>query len=63
MQYSDTNHVRMVRIPNSLHIEKIYISESMLEEAIQHPDITVLGEAEEIGFDESGSILNLGRVC
>ena len=59
----DTNHVRMVRIPNSLHIEKIYISESMLEEAIQHPDITVLGEAEEIGFDESGSILNLGRVC
>lgn len=59
----DTTQVRMVRIPNSLHVEKIYISENMLEEANQHPDITVLGEAEEIGFDEQGNILNLGHVC
>lgn len=58
----DTNHVRMVRIPNSLHVEKIYISENMLEEAIKHPDITVLGEPEKIGFDDMGNILDLGYV-
>lgn len=57
----DFRQVRMVRIANSLHIEKIYISESMLPEALQHPNITVLGEPEELVFDQQGNLVDLGK--
>ncbi len=57
----DFNQVRLVRIANSLHIEKIYISESMLPEALRHPDITVLGKPEEFAFDGQGNLIDIGR--
>ncbi len=58
----DMRQVRMVRIANSLHIEHILISESMLEEARQHPEITVISEPQEICFDAEGNLLDLGQV-
>lgn len=53
--------IRMVHIANSLHVETIYISESMLEEAKQHPNITILSEPEELVFDELGNIPHVGK--
>ncbi|MDR3592118.1 MAG: lactate racemase domain-containing protein [Negativicutes bacterium] len=57
----DLSRVRMVRIANSLHIDKIYISENMLEDALRHPDITVLGEPGEMAFDAGGNLTDIGR--
>lgn len=58
----DLSGVRVVRIANSLHVEKIYISESMLSEAVSHPNITVLGKPEDIAFDEQENLLGLGKI-
>lgn len=57
----DPGNVRLVRIANSLHIEKIAISENMLQEAASHPGITVLGEPAETAFDERGNFSDLGK--
>jgi len=57
----DFAQVRMARIANSLHVEELYISESMLAEAKQHPQITILSEPQEIPFDAQGNVLNLGN--
>jgi len=57
----DLSRMRMVRIANSLHVEKIFISENMLEEALAHPDMTVLGDPEDMGFDEKGNLTDIGN--
>jgi hypothetical protein len=57
----DFNQVRLVRIANSLHIETTYISESMLPEALAHPDISVLGKPEAFVFDDKGDLVNIGK--
>lgn len=48
---------RMVRIPNSSHVDKIWISQSLLDEAKEHPDIEILGEPEDMQFDENGNLV------
>ncbi|MDR3530256.1 MAG: lactate racemase domain-containing protein [Rhodopila sp.] len=53
----DMSKLRLVRIKNTLHLETILISEAMLHEALGNPDISVLGPAEDWGFDERGSLL------
>jgi hypothetical protein len=52
----DHNNPRVVRIKNSLKIGEICISESLMEEAIENPDIEILGEPEEIVFDENNNL-------
>ncbi len=52
----DINHIRMVRIPNTLEIGEIWISESMLEDARKNPDIEILSDAEPMPFDEDGNL-------
>ncbi len=47
---------RIVRIPNSLHIEHIQLSESYLEEARLNPQITVESKPEPFPFDENGNL-------
>jgi hypothetical protein len=47
----DLTKVRMVRIHNTLELKEIWISESMLPEALEHPDIEVLGEPAPMVFD------------
>jgi hypothetical protein len=46
----------IIRIPNSLHIEYIEISESLLEKAKQIPDMEILDEAKDFSFDISGNL-------
>jgi hypothetical protein len=52
----DAGRLRLVHIRNTLHLDMIRISEAMLEEAHQHPDIVVAGEPEEWKFDSFGNL-------
>lgn len=47
----DLNKVRVVRIQNTLEIGEIWISESMMEEALKNKNIEVLSEPEELALD------------
>jgi hypothetical protein len=53
-------YVRMIRIANTLHVGEIYISESMLKEAEQHPNIDVIGEPRKWIFDKAGNLMDIG---
>jgi hypothetical protein len=55
-QVVDKN-ARIVRIKNSLELEYIEISESLLVQAMQNPNITILGEPQEMAFDQLGNLL------
>lgn len=56
----DVSKLRMVRIPNSLHLDEIFVSEVMLSEADQHPDISLLTQPEDFIFDPSGNLTDIG---
>ncbi|MDR1536295.1 MAG: nickel-dependent lactate racemase [Planctomycetota bacterium] len=53
---SNTAAMRVIRIPNSLHIEKIRLSESYYNEAIAHPLIEVLENPAEMRFAATGDL-------
>jgi hypothetical protein len=57
---ADMRRIRMIRIPNTLRLEEIYVSECMLEEARQNPNISILGMPAEIAFDGEGNLLDIG---
>jgi hypothetical protein len=44
----------MVRIPNTLHLEHVYLSENLVDEALENGNVEVVGEAAEPEFDENG---------
>ncbi|MBP2638388.1 MAG: hypothetical protein H6Q72_4295 [Firmicutes bacterium] len=56
----DWNKLRMVRIPNSLRLEEIYISEAMLPEAAEQKAVLVLTEPAEFVFDSAGNLSDIG---
>lgn len=58
---ADPAKVRLVRIANSLNIEEIAVSESLLAEAAGYPGLTVLGEPADWGFDAYGDLSNIGK--
>lgn len=49
-----SQQARIVRIPNTLSLETIYVSESVLPEIEQHADIEIVGELEHFHFDDDG---------
>ena len=48
---------RLVRISNSSHVDEIWISESLREEAEANPLLEIIGEPEEFPFDAEGNLL------
>ncbi|OOM80840.1 lactate racemase domain-containing protein [Clostridium sp. BL-8] len=50
------DNVRIVRIPNSLHIEHIMLSEAYYEEVKNYPDLVIESEPEYLEFDEEGNL-------
>ncbi len=52
----DEEKPRLIRIENTMKMEKIYISEAMLEEARRNPAIEILGEPAPMAFDENGNL-------
>jgi uncharacterized protein (DUF362 family) len=57
---TDRSRLRVVRVPNTLHLEHIEISESLLDEARRNPGISVIGEPKEWAFDPQGNLTDLG---
>jgi HEPN domain-containing protein len=47
---------RIVRIRDTLSLEKIAVSEPMLSEVEQHPDMSITGEAEPFAFAADGTL-------
>jgi hypothetical protein len=48
--------VRVVRIKNTLAIEKVYISEVLLKEAEKREDLEIISELKEMLFDSTGNL-------
>ncbi len=57
----DLAGLRVVRIPNTLYLEHIAISEAMLDEASRHPAIEIVGEPKPWAFDADGNLTDLGH--
>jgi hypothetical protein len=51
----DPYRVKLVRIRDTLHLGEIRISETLLPEAEQHPDVEVLSQPEPMQFDGEGN--------
>ncbi|MFE4353620.1 nickel pincer cofactor-dependent isomerase, group 22 [Peribacillus butanolivorans] len=45
---------RFMRIPNTLHLEYVYVSEALLPELAGLDHIEIIGEPKELEFDENG---------
>ncbi len=50
--------IRMLRIPNTLHLEYLYASEAMLPELKNRPGIDILGEPAAMRFDSAGLLID-----
>ena len=53
---ADRKNLRIIRIKDSLHIEHIWVSEAMLEEAKRNPNLKIESEPEHLPFDEAGNL-------
>jgi hypothetical protein len=53
---NDKDNPRVVRIQDTLHLEEIWISEALLDEARENPMIEVLEEVKELPFDKDGNL-------
>lgn len=47
---------RFVRIANTLHLEHLYVSENLVEEALANSDAEVVSEPQELRFDAEGRL-------
>ena len=54
--YYDRKNPRIVRIRDTLNLEEIEISQGMVEEALQNPNVEVLTEPYEWKFDSKGNL-------
>jgi len=54
------NRLRVMHIPNTLHLEHVEISEGLLEEARGRGDVEIGGELRDWSFDAHGNLANLG---
>ena len=52
----DRERLRVVRIPDTLHIDTIQVSEALLPEAEAHPGVTVLEGPSALPFDSRGNL-------
>ena len=52
----DKSNPRLVRIPNSLHLQDILLSESYYDEVKNVKGITIMSEPEEMIFDKDGNL-------
>ena len=52
----DRDHLRIVRIQDTLHLGEIWISEAMLADARSRDDIDILGDPAPFAFDEQGNL-------
>ena len=53
----DKNNPKIIILKNSLEIEDILISESLIPEAKQREQLTIIGEPFELEFDKDGNLI------
>jgi hypothetical protein len=53
----ESKHAKIVHIRNTLDIEQMRVSESLLKEAVQMKNVEVVSDLEPIQFVEEGNIL------
>lgn len=53
----DKENVRIVRIPNSLHIEHIMLSEVYYDEIKNYPDLEIESKPEYMKFNEYSNLI------
>jgi len=53
----DPTQLRVVRIANTLSLDRILVSEPCAEELRNRPDVTLAGAAEQMRFDAAGNLL------
>lgn len=53
---ADLKNLRIARIPNTLHIEYIEVSEALIPELKEREDIEILSEPYEMAFDENENL-------
>ena len=51
---------RFVRIPNTLHLRYLHLSENLLDEALANGNVEVVEEAAEMEFDQDGYFMSFG---
>lgn len=56
----DLKRVRLMRIPNTLHLEHVEISEGLLDEARATPGVEIVGDLRDWSFDAAGNLASLG---
>lgn len=49
--------IKIIRIPNTLQLEYLYVSEAMLDELEARDGIEILGEPEPMTFDAQGNLI------
>lgn len=54
--HADLDNPKIIRIANTAHIEKIYISTALMEEARSNPNLELVGEPKALPFDEEGNL-------
>ena len=47
---------RLVRIPNTLHLEHLYVSENLVDEMLQNGEAEIVSDPEELRFDDHGNL-------
>jgi hypothetical protein len=57
LEKHEPGYARIVRIKNTLELEKLYISENLLSEVEQRDDLEVIDEPVEMRFDREGNLL------
>jgi hypothetical protein len=57
---ADLKRLRLMRIPNTLHLEHVELSEGLLEEARGLPNVEMAGELRDWAFDAQGNLPGLG---
>ncbi len=52
-------HVRVIRIPNSLHVGRIMLSEAYYSDVLagKWAGVSALSEPEELAFDNTGRLI------
>ena len=56
MLRSPNREKRVVRIADTLHMDRIWVSEALIPEAESHPRVRVLEKPGELQFNEQGDL-------
>ncbi len=52
----DKENPKIIRIQNTSHIEKIYVSEALQDEVNSHPQMSFIGEFAPLDFNDEGNL-------